>query len=63
MNELYIDLVQIAFYQRNVLELILSVAEINIYNKKHYIESRVVRNLVPRAWEKALGTRLGCTET
>ena len=33
VNELYIDLVQLAFCEQSVLESILSVAETNIYNK------------------------------
>ena len=33
VNELYIDLVQLAFRQQSVLQSILSVAETNIYNK------------------------------
>ena len=33
VNELYIDLVQLAFRQQSILQSILSVAETNIYNK------------------------------
>ena len=33
VNDLCIDLVQIAFCQQNVLKSILPVAETNIYNK------------------------------
>jgi len=55
VNDLSIDLVQIAFCQQGILESILPVAETNIYNKTNImLSSGLYGNMININWQMCI---------